>query len=215
MRVFMPTTLREFIDRHERLFVLTGAGCSTGSGIPDYRDADGEWKRAQPVTFQDFLASEHTRKRYWARGLVGWQRLRAAQPNAAHRSLAALEYRGRVEQLVTQNVDGLHQAAGSRNVIDLHGRADVVRCLDCERRSPRAELHAEMFAGTRVSQSSTRSRRRTATRISRASTSRRSTCRRATHAAGSSNPTSCSSARACHANAFNSRSVRSRARTRC
>src|SRR6185295_19263772 len=141
----MFTELPEFIDRHERLFVLTGAGCSTGSGIPDYRDADGEWKRAQPVTFQDFLASEHTRKRYWARGLVGWQRLRAAQPNAAHRSLAALEYRGRVEQLVTQNVDGLHQAAGSRNVIDLHGRADVVRCLDCERRSPRAELHAEML----------------------------------------------------------------------
>ncbi len=141
----MIAPLRQFIDRHERLFVLTGAGCSTGSGIPDYRDADGEWKRAQPVTFQDFVASEHTRKRYWARGLVGWQRLRAAQPNAAHRSLAALEYRGRIEQLVTQNVDGLHQAAGSRNVIDLHGRADVVRCLECERRSPRAELQAEMI----------------------------------------------------------------------
>ena len=141
----MATPLREFIDRHERLFVLTGAGCSTGSGIPDYRDADGEWKRAQPVTFQDFVASEHTRKRYWARGLVGWQRLRAAQPNAAHRSLAALEHRGRIEQLVTQNVDGLHQAAGSRNVIDLHGRADVVCCMTCERRSPRAELQAELI----------------------------------------------------------------------
>jgi NAD-dependent SIR2 family protein deacetylase len=140
----MTTQLREFIDRHERLFVLTGAGCSTASGIPDYRDADGEWKRAQPVTFQDFVASERTRKRYWARGLIGWQRLRAAQPNAAHRSLAALEYRGRIEQLVTQNVDGLHQAAGSRHVIDLHGRADAVRCLNCERRSSRAELQAEM-----------------------------------------------------------------------
>jgi len=141
----MVTPLHEFIDRHERLFVLTGAGCSTGSGIPDYRDADGEWKRAQPVTFQDFVADEHTRKRYWARGLVGWQRLRAAQPNAAHRSLAALEYRGRIEQIVTQNVDGLHQAAGSRAVIDLHGRADVVRCMNCERRSPRAELQTELI----------------------------------------------------------------------
>jgi len=141
----MPTPLREFIDRHERLFVLTGAGCSTGSGIPDYRDADGEWKRTQPVTFQDFVASGPTRKRYWARGLVGWQRLRAARPNAAHRSLAVLEYRGRVEQLVTQNVDGLHQAAGSRHVIDLHGRADAVRCLSCARRFPRAELQAEMI----------------------------------------------------------------------
>ena len=140
----MLTELCEFVERHERLFVLTGAGCSTGSGVPDYRDADGEWKRAQPVTLQDFLASEHTRKRYWARGLVGWQRLRAAQPNAAHLSLAALEHHGRVEQLVTQNVDRLHQAAGSRNVIDLHGRADVVRCMACERRSPRAELHAEL-----------------------------------------------------------------------
>jgi NAD-dependent SIR2 family protein deacetylase len=139
------TELRDFIDRHERLFVLTGAGCSTGSGIPDYRDDDGEWKRAQPVTFQDFVANEHTRKRYWARGLVGWQRLRAAQPNAAHRSIAALEHRGRIEQLVTQNVDGLHQAAGSRHVIDLHGRADVVRCMNCERRAPRMELQAEMI----------------------------------------------------------------------
>ena len=125
--------------------MLTGAGCSTGSGIPDYRDAAGEWKRAQPVTFQDFVASEPTRKRYWARGLVGWQRLRGAQPNAAHRSLAALDYRGRIEQLVTQNVDGLHQAAGSRNVIDLHGRADAVRCMKCERRSPRSELQTEMI----------------------------------------------------------------------
>jgi NAD-dependent SIR2 family protein deacetylase len=141
----MPTALHEFVDRHERLFVLTGAGCSTGSGIPDYRDTEGEWKRAQPVTFQDFMASEPTRKRYWARGLVGWQRLSAAQPNAAHRALAALEQRGRIEQVVTQNVDGLHQAAGSRSVIDLHGRADAVRCMQCERRLPRAELQAEMI----------------------------------------------------------------------
>lgn len=139
-----PGALEEFLDRHRRLLVLTGAGCSTGSGIPDYRDERGEWKRARPVMLQDFLASEPTRKRYWARSLVGWKRLRAAQPNAAHFALASLERDGRVTQLVTQNVDGLHQAAGSRNVIDLHGRIDVVRCLQCDERSARAELQTEL-----------------------------------------------------------------------
>jgi NAD-dependent SIR2 family protein deacetylase len=136
--------LEDFIARHHRLFVLTGAGCSTDSGIPDYRDADGEWKRAQPVTLQDFLASEPTRKRYWARSLIGWQRMRTARPNDAHRSLAALEDLGKIELLVTQNVDGLHQAAGHRNVVDLHGRVDIVRCLGCGARSPRGELQAEL-----------------------------------------------------------------------
>jgi NAD-dependent SIR2 family protein deacetylase len=137
--------LIEFVARHPRLFVLTGAGCSTGSGIPDYRDADGEWKRGRPVMLQDFLANEHTRQRYWARSLVGWRRMSAAQPNAAHRSLASLELKGRISQLVTQNVDGLHQAAGSRHVIDLHGRIDVVRCMGCEQRVPREQLQSELL----------------------------------------------------------------------
>ncbi len=137
--------LVDFLSSHRRLFVLTGAGCSTDSGIPDYRNADGQWKRARPVTFQDFVGSEQARRRYWARGLIGWRRLSAAQPNAAHRALAALEQRGRVEQLVTQNVDGLHQAAGSRNVLDLHGRADMVRCLGCDERWPRSRLQAELI----------------------------------------------------------------------
>jgi NAD-dependent SIR2 family protein deacetylase len=136
--------LREFIERHTSLFVLTGAGCSTGSGIPDYRDADGEWKRGRPVLLQDFLADEHWRKRYWARSLVGWRRMSGAEPNGAHRSLASLEAQGRVAQLVTQNVDGLHQAAGSRAVIDLHGRVDAVRCLDCDARRPRATVQEEL-----------------------------------------------------------------------
>jgi NAD-dependent SIR2 family protein deacetylase len=117
--------------------VLTGAGCSTASGIPDYRDADGAWKRGRPIMLQDFLADEHARKRYWARSLVGWRRMRTARPNDAHRALAALEAQGRVELLVTQNVDGLHQAAGNHSVVDLHGRVDVVRCLACERRVAR------------------------------------------------------------------------------
>jgi NAD-dependent SIR2 family protein deacetylase len=138
--------LRDFIARHQRLLVLTGAGCSTASGIPDYRDAAGQWKRAQPVTLQDFLASEHTRKRYWARGLVGWRLMRRAQPNDAHRSLANLERSGGIEHLVTQNVDGLHQAAGSRSVIDLHGRVDTVVCLGCKRRSPRESIQTELVA---------------------------------------------------------------------
>ncbi|HKE88577.1 MAG TPA: NAD-dependent protein deacetylase [Vicinamibacterales bacterium] len=136
--------LCDFVDRHRRLFVLTGAGCSTASGIPDYRDVNGDWKRARPVMLQDFLANEYTRKRYWARSLVGWQRMSDARPNDAHHALAMLEHQGRVEQLVTQNVDGLHQAAGSRAVIDLHGRVDIVRCLGCGRRVSRDHVQAEL-----------------------------------------------------------------------
>jgi NAD-dependent SIR2 family protein deacetylase len=136
--------LAAFIDRHPRLFVLTGAGCSTDSGIPDYRDADGEWKRGRPVMFQRFVADEGTRKRYWARSLVGFRRMRLARPNDAHHALASLEDRGRIAQLVTQNVDGLHQTAGSRNVIDLHGRIDVVRCLACGRCTPRERMQREL-----------------------------------------------------------------------
>jgi NAD-dependent SIR2 family protein deacetylase len=136
--------LQDFIDRHRRLFILTGAGCSTRSGIPDYRDADGQWKRAQPVTYQAFMREEKTRRRYWARSLIGWRLLRQAEPNDAHRALAELEARGGIELLLTQNVDRLHQAAGSAQVIDLHGRIDLVRCMDCGQRSPRVELQHEL-----------------------------------------------------------------------
>ena len=138
--------LRDFIERHEKLFVLTGAGCSTASGIPDYRDADGAWKRGRPIMLHDFLANEPARKRYWARSLVGWRRMGAARPNDAHRALAALEVQGRVELLVTQNVDGLHQAAGSRSVVDLHGRVDVVRCMACGGRNAREHVQQELVA---------------------------------------------------------------------
>jgi len=134
------TALSDFIDRHSRLFILTGAGCSTDSGIPDYRDADGGWKRAQPVTLQAFMGDMLTRRRYWARSLIGWRRMRGVAPNNAHRALVQLEQQGRTQLLVTQNVDRLHQAAGSTDVVDLHGRIDVVRCMDCERRLPREEV---------------------------------------------------------------------------
>lgn len=133
-----------FVARHPRIVVLTGAGCSTDSGIPDYRDEAGAWKRAQPVTYQDFVGRLHTRQRYWARSIVGFRRMRCAQPNDAHRALATLEARGALELLVTQNVDGLHQAAGSRNVVDLHGRIDMVRCLACHTRVPRDVFQEEL-----------------------------------------------------------------------
>jgi len=136
--------LQNFVDGHRRLFVLTGAGCSTGSGIPDYRDADGEWKRQPPVTYQAFMGEEATRQRYWARSLVGWRRMREARPNGAHRALARLEAMGKSDLLLTQNVDRLHQAAGHAHVIDLHGRIDLVRCMSCERRTPREAFQAAL-----------------------------------------------------------------------
>jgi len=123
--------LYEFVRRHPRLFVLTGAGCSTASGIPDYRDENGAWKHRPPVLYADFVGSAAVRRRYWARALVGWRRIADARPNAAHRAMAALEARGVVGCVVTQNVDGLHQRAGARHVIDLHGRLDRVACLGC------------------------------------------------------------------------------------
>lgn len=126
-----PDALQLFIERYPRLFVLTGAGCSTDSGIPDYRDRDGRWKRPQPVTWQAFMHELPTRRRYWARSLVGWRHFGNARPNATHRALVELERRGQLDMLVTQNVDRLHQRAGSLRVIDLHGRLDKVRCMTC------------------------------------------------------------------------------------
>jgi NAD-dependent SIR2 family protein deacetylase len=136
--------LHDFVDRHRRLFVLTGAGCSTNSGIPDYRDADGNWKRVQPMTYQAFMGDQATRRRYWARSMIGWRRFGRARPNDAHRALARLEEMDRSELLLTQNVDRLHQVAGSTRVIDLHGRLDLIRCMGCERRTPRAEFQDEL-----------------------------------------------------------------------
>lgn len=130
---------------HHRLFVLTGAGCSTDSGIPDYRDAQGDWKRSPPATYQAFVGALTTRQRYWARSLVGWHRFGHAIPNAAHHALARLEQQGKLALLLTQNVDRLHQAAGNHNVIDLHGRMDVVRCLGCEQRLSRDVFQAELL----------------------------------------------------------------------
>ena len=130
--------LARFAASHRRLFVLTGAGCSTGSGIPDYRDAQGRWKRSPPMTWQIFSANPSSRQRYWARSFAGWPTFASATVNGAHLALTELQRQGRLAGLVTQNVDGLHQSAGSDPVIDLHGRLDRIRCIDCGGRWPRA-----------------------------------------------------------------------------
>ena len=139
--------LRTWMARHRRVFALTGAGCSTASGIPDYRDDQGEWKRRPPVMFQAFRSNDAIYRRYWARAYAGWPRFTSAAPSAAHRAFAAWETAGTLHQLVTQNVDRLHQRAGSRAVIDLHGRLDVVVCLSCGARTERAALQASIAAG--------------------------------------------------------------------
>jgi NAD-dependent SIR2 family protein deacetylase len=138
--------LLNWVASHRRVFVLTGAGCSTASGIPDYRDDQGEWKRRPPVMIQAFRTQDAIYRRYWARAYAGWPRLTAATPNAAHHAFAAWEAAGTLAQLVTQNVDGLHQRAGSRAVIDLHGRLDVVVCLSCGDRTSRDTVQEAMAA---------------------------------------------------------------------
>ncbi|MGR2740617.1 NAD-dependent protein deacetylase [Billgrantia sp. Q4P2] len=136
--------LQAFMSRHPRLAVLTGAGVSTDSGIPDYRDTTGAWKCAPPMQHRQFMTSHAARQRYWARALVGFRTLHRARPGDAHRALARLEEAGVVYGVITQNVDGLHQKAGSRRVIDLHGRAEQVRCMGCGALRMRHDLHAEL-----------------------------------------------------------------------
>ena len=118
--------------RNGPVAVVTGAGLSTGSGIPAYRDRNGHWQHSQPIQHQAFLASAATRRRYWARSFVGWQTMAKAAPNRGHHALAVLECKGIVATVITQNVDGLHREAGSQSVIELHGGIHRVRCLSCQ-----------------------------------------------------------------------------------
>ncbi|WP_431877741.1 NAD-dependent protein deacetylase [Amycolatopsis sacchari] len=120
--------------------VLSGAGLSTESGIPDYRGAEGSLRRHTPMTYQEFVASEDGRRRYWARSHAGWRTIAAARPNAGHHAVADLLGRGYLAGIITQNVDGLHQAAGARDVVELHGSLGRVVCLGCRRTSSREAL---------------------------------------------------------------------------
>ncbi len=136
--------LAGFVAAARRLLVVTGAGCSTESGIPDYRDAEGGWKHSPPMPYRDFAGDRAARRRYWARSRRGWARIDGAVPNGAHLALARLEAAGHLHHLVTQNVDGLHRKAGSRRVIDLHGRLDRVECLGCRTGFPRSRFQEEL-----------------------------------------------------------------------
>ncbi|MGW7046341.1 NAD-dependent protein deacetylase [Streptomyces avermitilis] len=122
------------------VLVLSGAGISTDSGIPDYRGEGGSLSRHTPMTYQDFTASAQARRRYWARGHLGWRTFGRARPNAGHRAVAAFARHGLLSGVITQNVDGLHQAAGSERVVELHGSLERVVCLSCGAFTPRREL---------------------------------------------------------------------------
>lgn len=126
--------------------VLSGAGLSTESGIPDYRGPTGLTRRAQPMTYQTFISGAAARQRYWARSHRGWRHVAGAAPNAGHHAVAELERRGLLAGIITQNVDGLHQAAGAREVVELHGNLARVRCLGCGQRTPREELDQRLRA---------------------------------------------------------------------
>ena len=142
--VAIDSSLRELVHAGG-VVVLTGAGCSTASGIPDYRGPKGAFTRGhKPMTYQQFLRNPEGRRRYWARGHVGWSRFAQARPNAAHVALVELEARGLITGIITQNVDGLHQAAGSQAVIDLHGRLDRVVCLTCGSVESRDSVHQRL-----------------------------------------------------------------------
>jgi NAD-dependent SIR2 family protein deacetylase len=142
--------------RGRRTVVLSGAGISTESGIPDYRGVDRTGPPPTPVTYQQFVRDAHVRQRYWARSTLGWPAMRSREPNAGHRAVARLEHAGHVTGVITQNVDGLHEAAGSHDVVELHGTLATVVCLNCGAREDRGALQARLeslnpgFAGRTV-----------------------------------------------------------------
>jgi NAD-dependent deacetylase len=148
----MPETLVDLLGAARKILVFTGAGISTGSGIPDFRGPNGIWKTKTPVYFDEFLASEAKRVEYWTGKLEAHALFRDARPNAAHRAIVALERAGRVEAVVTQNIDGLHQAAGSSEamVIEVHGTVRWVECVSCEARSEPDAAMAEFAASRRA-----------------------------------------------------------------
>lgn len=136
-------TLVRFLSDRSTV-VLSGAGCSTESGIPDYRGPEGSLRKRSPVQYGEFVRSEGARRRYWARSTAGWARVARARPNAAHVGVARLERAGIVTGVITQNVDGLHQAGGSRRVVELHGSLAQVACLSCGDRTSRGAMQVRL-----------------------------------------------------------------------
>ena len=138
--------IARFIERHPDALVLTGAGISTASGIPDYRDADGVRRGRAPIQGPEFRTTAAVRQRYWARSMIGWPVMRNAHPNPGHAALAKLQAHGLLGPIITQNVDGLHQRAGSAGVLELHGSIHAVICLACGDRQARAAVQAQLEA---------------------------------------------------------------------
>jgi NAD-dependent SIR2 family protein deacetylase len=128
------------------VMVLSGAGLSTESGIPDYRGPTGALRKSLPMTYQTFTRDPLARRRYWARSQLGWRLVARAEPNDGHRAVAVLQQRGVLSGVVTQNVDGLHQAGGADDVVELHGNLERVVCLGCFARTPRDELDVRLRA---------------------------------------------------------------------
>ena len=137
-------SLVRFFHIHQPVCVITGAGCSTNSGIFDYRDVEGNWKRPQPVLLEDFLKSVDARRRYWARSMLGWPLFSRANPNSAHIAISRLEKHGFVSSVITQNVDDLHEDSGQRSVIPLHGSLRTATCVDCQTRVRRDEVQTRL-----------------------------------------------------------------------
>ena len=148
--ILSDVTLADYLRASERALIFTGAGISTGSGIPDFRGPQGVWKRRQPVYFHDFMTSEPARIEHWDYKLEGRDAFRDAQPNAVHEAIVRLERTGRLRAVITQNIDGLHSLAGTsgERLIELHGTNAEVECQSCHRRSD-PEPHFESFRRTR------------------------------------------------------------------
>lgn len=133
-----------------QVIVFTGAGVSTESGIPDFRGPDGLWTRFQPIQFQDFISDPEARRESWRRSREAYWLFAGARPNAAHRAIAEMEQMGNLDCVITQNIDNLHQEAGSQRVIELHGNARWVVCLSCSQRYPRAEIQEVLEQGVEI-----------------------------------------------------------------
>lgn len=136
--------LTDFVRSNAPLCVITGAGCSTPSGIYDYRDQSGAWKRPEPVQLQDFLTKSAARRRYWARSMLGFPRFEQARPNPAHKSLVELEKLGVIQSVISQNVDDLHEIAGQSSLVKLHGSLSTATCVDCLRTEARTTIQQRL-----------------------------------------------------------------------